>query len=206
MSTTLLERVRALPRPSPAAMPASADLIEVEERLQLDGEATLATGALVVLLADPETACGVLALYRGDDVLVERAASLQGAAISDALLLVLDRAEALERPLATDWPPRVRFNMGFHDGTQSAFLGWENRARDPEWVRTHPDLVYVHGYRQGHQAMAAGGLRPSASTAAWSAFRVECQEVAAEGAAQVLELVPLTTRVADDVLRDPSPH
>lgn len=207
MSPTLLDRVRSLPKPAFSAIAPAQDLPAVEERLQLDGFVILDTGARLAVLSDPESACGVVVLYRGDDVLVERALSLQGIDITRATVNMLRRAEALDRPSTQCFTPRVRFNMGFHDGTKAAAAGWFNLAADhPEWVRDHRDHVYVHGYRLGHDVMEAGGPRPSTSTAAWVEFRRECQQVAADGVGVVRGLVPVTTVLADEVLRDPSPH
>lgn len=69
------------------------------------------------------------------------------------------------------FPPRVRFNWGFHDGAGEAQWG---RVRD---VSRHFDSIYADGYRRGVDTWRAARVRPESSEPAW-------QERLAEGEAR----------------------
>lgn len=64
---------------------------------------------------------------------------------------------------ATDRSPRVRFNNGFHDGTEA-----EAGGRAVRWdPRLHFDPVYVAGYFAGREDFRRTGKMASDSTPAW---------------------------------------
>ena len=67
-----------------------------------------------------------------------------------------------------NFPPRQRFNWGFHDATFDVVREREGSGyvRD---VTGHFDTDYGHGYLAGVEAMKAAAERPRTSDAAWAA-------------------------------------
>ena len=66
---------------------------------------------------------------------------------------------------APQFPNRVRFNWGFHDGSRDA---QDARVRD---MAGHYDPEYAAGYVRGVAAFEAEGQRPALSDAAWTAYQ-----------------------------------
>ena len=68
----------------------------------------------------------------------------------------------------TDFPDRVRFNWGFHDGT---FDAERAKVRD---VSEHFDEAYAAGYVRGVLDWKNTGKRAELSDAAWAAYQNTC--------------------------------
>ena len=70
---------------------------------------------------------------------------------------------------SSGFPPRVRFNWGFHDGAGDAEDG-----REPPWKgKGHHDPVYVAGYHSGVETYRRLGVRPASSDDAWAIYQAE---------------------------------
>lgn len=90
-----------------------------------------------------------------------------------------------------EFPPRVRFNWGFHDGSADA-----ERGRDPQWKpEAHHDAVYVAGYYGGRDAYRHHGVRPESSDEGWAIYalgewsgRIQPFIVQTEGVGDAMEL------------------
>lgn len=90
-----------------------------------------------------------------------------------------------------EFPPRVRFNWGFHDGSADA-----ERGRDPQWKpEAHHDPRYVAGYYFGRDAYRRHGARPESSDEGWAIYamsewseRIQPFIVQTEGTGDLMEL------------------
>ena len=73
--------------------------------------------------------------------------------------------KGMETSARDNFPDRVRFNWGFHDGSAEAERA---SVRDMD---QHPDKAYANGYVRGVLAWKNLGYRPESSDNAWNAMQ-----------------------------------